>query len=44
MLSSLLRLCKEGSLKDENEMKVIALVMSWALTNDFPISAGLGVK
>ncbi|WP_206459221.1 hypothetical protein [Anaerovorax sp. IOR16] len=44
MLSSLLRLFKEGSLKDENEMRVIALVMSWALTNNFPISAGLAIK
>lgn len=44
MLSSLLRLCKEGSLKDENEMKVTALLMSWALSNHFTISAGLAIK
>lgn len=44
MLSSLLHLCKEGSLKDKNEMRLIALLMTWALINNFPISAGLAIK
>jgi len=44
LLSSLLTLSRDGSLKNEKEMRLIALLMAWALMNDFPISAGLAIK
>lgn len=33
-----------GCLKDEKEMRIIALVMTWALLNNFPIAPGLALK
>lgn len=44
LLSSLLKLCREGYLKNENEMRIIALLMAWVLMNNFPVSAGLALK
>jgi len=44
LLSSLLKLSREGCLKNENEMRTIALLMTWALMNNFSISAGLALK
>lgn len=44
LLSSLLKLSEQGFLKDEKEMRTIALIMTWALMNQFPISAGLAIK
>lgn len=37
-------LARYGSLKDEKEMRIIALVMAWALMNNFPIAPGLALK
>lgn len=44
LLSGLLKLCHDGYLKNEKEMRLIALLMAWALINDFPISSGLAIK
>jgi hypothetical protein len=44
LLSSLLRLCEQGCLKDELEMRTIALIMAWSIMNGISISAGLAVK
>lgn len=44
LLSSLLKLCKQGFLNDEREMRVVALLMTWALMNQFPISPGMAIK
>ena len=37
-------LANYGYLKDEKEMRIIALVMTWALLNNFPIAPGLALK
>lgn len=37
-------LASYGCLKDEKEMRIIALVMAWALLNNFPIAPGLALK
>lgn len=37
-------LARYGCLKDEKEMRIIALVMTWALMNNFPIAPGLALK
>lgn len=44
LLSSLLKLCEQGVLKNTREMRIIALLMTWALMNQFPISAGMAIK
>lgn len=44
LLSSLLKLSRDGYLKDENEMRIIALLMTWMIMNNFPASAGLALK
>lgn len=44
LLSSLLKLSRDGYLKDENEMRIIALLMTWMIINNFPASAGLALK
>ena len=44
LLSSLLNLSRDGFLKDEKEMRIIALLMTWVLMNNFPVSAGLALK
>ncbi|XID90379.1 hypothetical protein ACF3MZ_17715 [Paenibacillaceae bacterium WGS1546] len=44
LLSSLLRLSRDGCLKDEKEMRIVALLMTWMIMNNFPASAGLALK
>ncbi|MGO4185776.1 hypothetical protein AB4Z17_32055 [Paenibacillus sp. TAF43_2] len=44
LLSSLLKLSRDGYLKDEQEMRLIALLMTWLIMNNFPASAGLALK
>jgi hypothetical protein len=44
LLSSLLRLSRDGYLKDEKEMRIIACLMTWLIMNKFPASAGLAIK
>jgi len=44
LLSSLLKLSRDGYLQDENEMRIIALLMTWMIMNNFPASAGLALK
>ena len=44
LLSSLLKLCQNGSLKNEKEMRIIAIIMTWSIMNDLSISAGLALK
>ncbi|WP_461207766.1 hypothetical protein [Clostridium sp. DL1XJH146] len=44
LLSSLLRLSRDGYLKNEEEMRIIALLMTWIIMNNYPASAGLALK
>lgn len=44
ILSSLLKLCEKGSLKNKGESQLIGLIMTWAEWNSIAISAGLAVK
>lgn len=44
ILSSLLRLSRDGYLKNEEEMRTIALLMVWMIMNNFPASPGLALK
>lgn len=44
LLIGLRDLARHGSLKDEKEMRIIALVMAWSLMNNFPIAPGLALK
>lgn len=44
ILSSLLKLCEIGSLKDKGESQIVGLIMTWAEMNDISVSAGLAVK
>lgn len=44
ILSSLLKLCEKGSLKCNEEARLVALIMAWAQLNDISISAGLAVS
>lgn len=44
LFSSLIKLSRKGCLKDEREMRIIALLMTWLNMNDFPASAGLALK
>lgn len=43
ILSSLLRFCEKGSLKNKGESQLVGLIMTWAELNDIAISAGLAV-
>ena len=44
ILSSLLKLCEIGSLKDKGESQIVGLIMTWAEMNNISVSAGLAVK
>lgn len=44
LLSSLLKLSRDGYLKDENEMRIIGLLMTWVFMNGFLVSPGLALK
>ncbi|MEK5585480.1 MULTISPECIES: hypothetical protein [Paenibacillus] len=44
LLSSLLKLTRDGYLKDEQEMRRIALLMTWMIMNNYPASPGLALK
>lgn len=43
LLSGLLKLARDGFLKDDTEMRKIALLMTWIIMNDFSASAGLAL-
>ncbi|NLN47949.1 MAG: hypothetical protein GX154_02400 [Clostridiales bacterium] len=43
LLSSFLRLCKQGSLDDEIEMRIIALLMTWVIMHQISICSGLAI-
>lgn len=43
LLSSLLKLSRDGILKDENEMLIVGLLMTWAIMNNFLVSPGLAL-
>lgn len=43
LLSSLLKLARNGLLKDDREMKIIGLLMTWIIMNDISASAGLAL-
>lgn len=43
ILSSFLKFCEKGSLKNKGESQLIGLIMTWAGLNDVAISAGLAV-
>lgn len=44
VLSSLLKFCEQGSLKNKGEAQLIGLIMTWAEMNDVSISAGMAVQ
>lgn len=44
ILSSLLKFCENGSLKNKAESQIVGLIMAWAELNDISISAGLAVQ
>ena len=44
ILSSLLKLCERGSLKNKGESQLVGVIMAWAEMNDIAISAGLAVR
>ena len=44
ILSSLLKLCEKGNLKDKGESQIVGLIMTWAEMNDISVSAGLAIK
>ena len=44
LLSSFLNLCEKGVLVDEREMRIIGLLMTWILMNQFSISTGMAIK
>ena len=44
VLSSLIRLCKEGKLEDKEETQLVGMIMVWALMNNIPISAGAAIQ
>lgn len=43
LLSGLLKLARDGYLKDDIEMRKIALLMTWIIMNNFSASAGLAL-
>jgi hypothetical protein len=44
LLTSLLKLSRDGYLKNENEMRIIALLMTWIFMNHLLVSPGLALK
>lgn len=44
ILSSLLKFCEIGSLKNKGESQLIGVIMAWAIFNNMPISAGMAIK
>lgn len=44
ILSSLLKLCKQGFLKNKEEMQIVGLIMVWTMINDIPISSGFALQ
>jgi len=40
LLSSILNLARNGSLEDKNEQQLVALLMTWCITNGISISSG----
>lgn len=44
ILSSLLKFCEMGSLKNKGESQLIGVIMAWAIFNDISISAGMAIK
>lgn len=44
ILSSFLKFCEAGSLKNKGESQLVGLIMTWAEMNDIAISAGLAIK
>lgn len=43
-MSSLLKFCEKGSLKNSTEVRLIGLIMTWAEMNGVAISAGMAVR
>ncbi|MFU1796762.1 hypothetical protein ACM1RC_23070 [Paenibacillus azoreducens] len=43
LLSGQLKLARDGFLKDDMEMRIIALLMTWIIMNNFSASAGLAL-
>lgn len=43
-LTSLLKLSRDGYLKNGKEMRIVALLMTWMIMNNFPATAGLALK
>ena len=44
ILSSFLKFCEKGSLKDKGEAQLIGLIMTWAELNDIAVSVGPAIK
>ena len=44
ILSSLLKFCEVGSLKNKAESQLIGVIMAWTIFNDMSISAGLAIQ
>ena len=44
ILSSLLRFCEKGSLKNKGESQIVGIIMAWTTINHMAISAGLAVR
>ncbi len=44
LFSSLLKITKEGQLQNQDETKLIALLMVWTHMNDIPISSGFALR
>lgn len=44
ILSSLLKFCEKGSLKNKGESQLIGIIMAWAEMNGISISAGFAVR
>lgn len=44
ILSSLLKFCERGSLKNKGESQLVGVIMAWTEMNNIAISAGLAVR
>ena len=44
ILSSFLKFCEAGSLKNKGESQLVGLIITWAKLNDIKISAGLAIR
>ena len=44
ILSSFLKFCEKGSLKNKGESQLIGLILTWAEMNDVAVSAGQAIK